>query len=231
MAGPLTRPLHDGQVRRTGKGATCKLLKVGHLRPMGEADDTRPLWRTPLAAALAAWMGVTVGALVGAWRIAEAAPAGVLPGLAVGLGVIAPVGLLVWSLWTMLRDPVTGWMAPAALLFFLGAMVPGWRPLADAGMRMNFETHVATYDAIVADAKAGRMRPDDYGWVRGMRDGVRFRYRADRPGEVEFVWVRDGLIDAGVRYNDIPCTPTRRLKCLDRGERIEGRYFHYAQIP
>ncbi|MBI1200607.1 MAG: hypothetical protein GC203_22320 [Phenylobacterium sp.] len=198
---------------------------------MGEADDTRPLWRTPLGAALAAWMAVSAGALVAGWRIAETAPAGVLPGLAVGLGLIAPVGLLIWSLWAMLRDPVTGWMAPAALLFFLGAMVPAWRPLADAGMRMNFEAHVETYDAIVADAKAGLMRPDAHGWVRGSRDGVRFRYRADRPGEVEFSWVRDGLLDAGVRYNEIPCTPTPQLKCLDRGERIEGRYFHYAQIP
>jgi hypothetical protein len=198
---------------------------------MGEPEDIRPLWRTPLGAALAAWMVVTLGALLGGWRIAETSPSGVLAGLALGLGVGAPAGLLVWSLWAMLRDPVTGWLAPAALLFFLGALVPAWRPLADAGMRMNFDAHRATYDAIVADAKAGRLRPDPHGWVAGERDGVRFRYRADRPGEVQFAWVRDGLLDAGVRYDEIPCRPTPRLKCLDRGEPIVGRYFHYAQIP
>lgn len=198
---------------------------------MGEPEDVRPLWRTPLGAALVAWMVVTIGALVGAWRIAETSPFGVVIGLALGLGVAAPGGLLVWSLWAMMRDPVTGWLAPAGLLFFLGGLVPAWRPLVDIGMRLNFDNHRATYEAVVADAKAGRLQPNRHGWVVGERDGVRFRYRADRPGEVQFSWVRDDLLAAGVRYDEIPCTPTPRLRCLDRGEPIEGRFFHYVQIP
>lgn len=197
---------------------------------MAEAEDHRPVWRTPLAAALAGWMTLVLSATFAAWRIAEIAPPGLVAGLALLLGGIAPVGLLVWSLWTMLRDPVTGWMAPAALLFFCGGLIPAERPLADAGMRFNFRAHRPAYEAIVAEAKAGRLRPDPGGWVEGVRDGVRFRYRADRPGDIEFPWLHETFVRAGVRYNDIPCRPSPTLKCLDRGELIEGRYFHYTSV-
>jgi len=193
-------------------------------------EQFRPVWRTPLAALLIGWMGFTPGLLLGAWRIAETAPPGFLLGLAVSNFAVAPVVLLVWSLWAMARDPVTGWLAPSAFLFFCGAMIPAWQPLTDAGMRLNFQDHRAAYDVIVAEAKAHHFAPGADGWVEGVQDGLRFRYRADRPGRIEFVWARSELYEAGVRYDDVLCTPTHTLKCLDRGRPLEGHYFHYASV-
>jgi hypothetical protein len=192
-------------------------------------DEPRPIWRRWVAVALVAWMALAVGGLLMAWRLAEILPPGMVPALGLGVFVAAPSVLMIWSFWTMLRDPMTGWIAPSALFAFAGALVPAWQPLLDAGMRLNFEAHRPTYDSIVAEAKGGRMAltPDPSGWIEGDRDGVRFRYNVARPGRVEFLWSRDPLFETGVRYDDAPCTPTPKLKCIARGRLLEGHYFHY----
>ena len=193
---------------------------------MGEGDPLPPIWRTWLAAVLAAWMLMAVGGIVGVWALLETAPTPVVLGGA-ALLVLAGIALLVASLWAMMRDPVTGWIAPSAMLFFLGGLGPAFQPLNDAGAQLNFERHRPAYEAIVAEAKAGRLAPDTSGWVEGRRDEVRFRYRADRPGMVEFAWVR-GPLASGVRYDERVCTPAAGLKCLDRGRPLDDRFFHYA---
>jgi len=73
---------------------------------MGDPADTmRPVWRTRLAAALLAWMGLVIGATLASSRLLESLPAGSLPFVALGL-YIAPIPiLLVWSFWAMLREP------------------------------------------------------------------------------------------------------------------------------
>lgn len=193
---------------------------------MVEADPSTPIWRTWLAAVLAAWMLLVVGGIVGVWALLEMAPvASVLAAFA--LLALAGIALLAASLWAMMRDPITGWLAPSAMLFFLGGLGPAFQPLNDWGARLNFERHRPTYEAIVAEAKAGRMTPDGLGWVQGERDEVRYRYRADRPGLVEFAWVREPL-PSGVRYDETSCTPGPGMKCLDRGRPLDGRFFHYA---
>ncbi|MBL8769817.1 MAG: hypothetical protein JNK30_00420 [Phenylobacterium sp.] len=196
-------------------------------------DSYTPVWRTPLAMALLAWMGLAIGAIVGVWRGLETLPPGVVLGLAAGLLVACPVLLLIWSFWTMMRDPVTGWIAPSALLAFLGGMVPAWGPLLDAGVRLNFESHRPTYEAVVADAAAGRLArlsAAPGGWVEEDRDGLRFRYRGGRPERIDFIWARNAYIEAGVRYNARPCRPTPRMKCLGAGLPLANGYSHYVLL-
>ena len=57
--------------------------------------------------------------------------------------------------------------------------------------------------------------------------GVRFRYRADRPGEIDFEWARNDAFTEGVRYDDSPCVAAPGRVCADRGRRLEGYYSHY----
>jgi hypothetical protein len=99
--------------------------------------------------------------------------------------------------------------------------------LSDLGARLNFERHRPAYEAIIADAKAGRLVADREGRVEGRRGDVRFRYRADRPSMVDFAWAGAPLT-SGVRYNESACTPAAGLKCLDRGKPLADRFYHYA---
>jgi hypothetical protein len=198
----------------------------------GIGDRFRPVWRTPIAMMLLAWMGLAVGALLGAWRAVEILPPTIAVAMALSIFVAAPAVLLVWAFWTMMRDPVTGWIAPSALLAFGGAMIPAWEPLLDYGARLNFETHRAAYDAIVADGRSGRLRATAAGasWVMEDRQGVVFRYRPSRPGRIDFVWSRGAILQAGVRYDAEPCRPTLRMKCLAAGAPLTDGYSHYRYL-
>lgn len=196
-------------------------------------DSFTPVWRAPLAMVLLAWMAAAVCTVLGAWRILEALPPVMALGVGVGLLVVAPALLLVWSFWTMMRDPVTGWIAPSALLGFLGGMIPAWGPLLDTGIRLNFETHRPAYEAIVADGRAGRLvraTTSPGGWVEEDRDGLKFRYRGGRPERIDFIWSRNDFLEAGVRYNAHPCHPTPQLKCLAAGLPLAEGYSHYVLL-
>lgn len=195
---------------------------------MGDAAGTiRPIWRTPLAAALAGWMLLVIGLTLGAGRLMEVLPGETLMVLAAG-AYVAPVPiLLAWSFWAMLREPMTAWLAPTILLTFCGAFVPAYGPLLDAGARLNFRAHKPAYEAIVAEAANLRALGGPDGAVTGVRNGVRFRYRADRPGEIDFVWARNSAFTEGVVYDDTPCVPVPGRSCADRGRPLEGFYSHY----
>ncbi|MBL8556936.1 MAG: hypothetical protein JNL41_21875 [Phenylobacterium sp.] len=197
------------------------------------SDSFTPVWRSPLALMMLAWMGLAIGGILGAWRTIEALPPMIALSVGVGLLLVAPAMLLVWSFWAMMRDPVTGWIAPSALLAFLGGMIPAWGPLLDAGIRLNFESHHAAYDEIVADSRAGRLvkaTSSPGGWVEEDRDGLRFRYRGGRPERIDFIWSRNQFMEAGVRYNARPCRPTPRLKCLAAGLPLSDGYSHYVLL-
>ena len=195
---------------------------------MGDVAETiSPIWRTPLAAVLAAWMAMVIVATVGAGRLMEITPEGTILVLAVAV-YVAPVPVLLgWSFWAMLREPMTAWLAPTLLLAFCGGMVPALKPLLDAGARANFETHRATYDAIVVEAARTRARGDPDGAVAGERDGVRYRYRAEQPGEIDFPWAHNDTFAEGVRYDDSPCVPAPGRRCADHGRLLSGHYSHY----
>lgn len=192
-----------------------------------DAETFRPLWRTPLAAVLAAWMAMVIGATLAAGRLMEIVPDGTLLVLAAGI-YLAPVPvLLAWSFWAMLREPMTAWMAPTLLLAFCGAVAPALGPLLDVGARANFAAHRSTYDAITAEAASTRALGGPDGLVLGERDGVRYRYRAEQPGEIDFPWARNDTFAEGVRYDDSPCVAAPGRRCADRGRRLEGYYSHY----
>lgn len=193
----------------------------------GEGEQPRPIWRTPLALVLLAWIVAVLGATLAAGRLMEMIPPPVLVWAAIGL-YLAPIPpLLAWGVWAMLREPMTGWMAPTLLMAFCGGFVPAAKPLFDAGVDLNFIARRPTYDAIVQDARAPPPRVG--GRVEGERDGVRFRYIVERPGEIAFIWA-DGEAGAGIRYDDTPCVATRTTRCVDRGRRLTREYSFYQRI-
>lgn len=200
---------------------------------MGEtADHPRPIWRTPLAAALAAWMAGIVGATLAAPAILETAPGAAGPVILAAIFVVPPPVLAVWSFWTLLSDPETGWIAPTVLMSFLGAFVPGFQPLLDAGVRLNFEARRPAYEAIVAETRSGRLVgvADPAGWISGESRGVRFRYRPQHPGVVDFVWYRAYGVRVGVRYDDSPCVARPGLSCVAGGEPLDGPFTYYLRV-
>lgn len=199
---------------------------------MGETPYIRPVWSTPLAAALLAWMGLVAVATFAAPRLMEVTPPAVAPFMIASLYVVAPLILLVWSFWTMLREPMTGWLAPTILMAFAGAFVPVARPLYDAGVRLNFDAHRPAYEAIAAEARAGTLggRPNARGWITGSRDGVRFRHRLTDPGMIDFAWVQAYGFKAGIRYDDSPCVRRPGARCIDRGEPLAERFTYYGRF-
>lgn len=199
---------------------------------MGETPYIRPVWRTGLAAALTAWMALSLAGVLAAARLMEVTPSPVAPLLIVGLYLLPPPALLVWSFWHMMREPVTGWLAPTVLMAFCGTLVPLAPPLYDAGVKLNFEARRPTYEAIAAEVRDGRIggAPNRRGWIMGQRDGVRFRFRPADRGVVDFGWAQAYGFKAGVRYDDSPCISRPGALCIDRGERLAERYTYYARF-
>jgi len=199
---------------------------------MGETPYIRPVWRTRLAAALAAWMALVLAATLAAGRLMEITPPAVAPVLIVALYAVPPVILLVWSFWTMLREPMTGWLGPTVLMGFIGAFVPLAPVLYDAGVRLNFEARRPAYEAIAAEVRDGRIsgRPNPRGWIVGERDGLRFRFRPADRGMIDFAWANAYGFKSGIRYDDTPCVSRKGAICIDRGEPLAERYTYYARF-
>ena len=199
---------------------------------MGETPHIRPVWSTPLAAVLIAWMALAVAGAVAAARLMEVTPATVAPMLVLALYVIPPPALLAWSFWSMMREPVTGWLAPTVLMAFCGGFVPLAMPLYDAGVRLNFESRRPIYQTVVTEVREGRIAgaPNARGWITGERDGVRFRFRPADRGVVDFGWAQVYGFRTGVRYDDTPCVSRPGARCIDRGERLAERYSYYERI-
>ncbi|WP_156467342.1 MULTISPECIES: hypothetical protein [unclassified Phenylobacterium] len=199
---------------------------------MGERPYIRPVWRTRLAAVLVAWMVLAVSVMLAAARLMEVTPPSVAPMLVLALYVAPPPALLAWSFWHMMREPVTGWLAPTVLMTFCGALIPLAPPIYDLGVRLNFQARRPAYEAIAAEVRDGRIAglPNRRGWIAGERDGVRFRFRPAERGVIDFTWAEAYGLKAGVRYDDTPCVSRRGALCIDRGERLADRYTYYARF-
>lgn len=199
---------------------------------MGETPYIRPVWRTRLAAALVAWMVLAATGALAAARLMEVTPPSVAPMLVLALYVAPPPALLAWSFWHMMREPVTGWLAPTVLMTFCGALIPLAQPLYDTGVRLNFQARRPAYEAIAAEVRDGRIAgvPNRRGWVTGEREGVRFRFRPRDRGVIDFAWAQAYGFKAGVRYDDTPCVSRPGALCIDRGERLDQRYTYYARF-
>ncbi|MBU1514895.1 MAG: hypothetical protein KKE02_00345 [Alphaproteobacteria bacterium] len=177
-------------------------------------------------------MALATAATLAAARLMELTPPAAAPLLIVALYVIPPPTLLVWSFWAMLREPVTGWLAPTLLMGFIGAFVPVARPLYDAGVRLNFDDRRPAYEAIAAEARAGTLGglPNARGWIAGSREGVRFRYRRTDPGMIDFNWTQAYGFKVGVRYDDSPCVARPGARCIDQGEPLAKGFTYYARF-
>jgi hypothetical protein len=199
---------------------------------MGEPVDTiRPVWRTPLAAALLAWMGLVVGTTLASSRLLELVPASGLPFLAIGL-YIAPIPvLLVWSFWAMLREPVSGWLAPTIVLAFCGGFIPAFRPLFDVGVSLNFAAHRPAYEAIVADIGEGG-DPAQRGWIEGRRGDVRYGFQGDHRELIQFTWSDNTYLPSGVVYDARSCGVPRsaqRRRIISTYDRHLGGHYCYVR--
>lgn len=199
---------------------------------MGETPYIRPVWRTPLAAVLVAWMALATAATLVAPRVMELTPPAAGPLLIAAVYVIPPPVLLIWSFWSMLREPMTGWLAPTVLMAFCGGFVPLAQPLYQAGVRLNFEDRRPVYEAIAAEVRAGTLGglPNARGWIVGQRDGVRFRYRRADLGMVDFPWSQAYGVRAGVRYDDTPCVARPGARCVDQGEALAKGFTYYQRV-
>lgn len=201
---------------------------------MGEMSviDRPPIWRTPLAVAIVAWMVLACTVTLAAARLMEVTPEGSAPIVITAIYIVPPPLLLGWSFWAMLREPVTGWLAPTVLMTFVGGFVPLFHPLYQAGIRMNFEARRPAYEAIVAEAKAGRLVgvAGRRGWVHGLSGDIRYRYRPTDPGTVDFIWTRAYGFRAGILHDDTPCVARKGYSCLSRGEALDARYSYYARV-
>lgn len=199
---------------------------------MGESPYIRPVWRTPLAAALVAWMSLATAAIIAAPRLMEVTPPAAAPVLIATVFLIPLPMLMIWSFWSMMREPMTGWLAPTVLMTFCGAVVPAAPPLYEMGVRLNFEDRRPIYEAIAAEARAGTLGglPNARGWILGQREGVRFRYRLTDPGLIDFNWTQSYGFRAGVRYDDSPCVARPGARCIDQGEPLAKGFTYYARF-
>lgn len=195
---------------------------------MGEnADIIRPIWRTPLAAVLVAWMLIVVGITLSAPRLIETLPGDLLLIAFVGVYLLPIPALLVWGFWAMLREPLTGWLAPTLLLTFCGAAVPAAQPLFDTGVHLNFLAHRSVYDEIALEAR----KVGGAGMMSGSRDGVRFSYDRSRPSRVFFGWGDGRNVTMGVYYDNTPCVARRGRVCAEIGRPLAPNYSFYWGLP
>lgn len=211
---------------------------------MGEPADTirpdaiQPVWRTRLAAVAIAWMGLVVGTTLASSRLLETLPGEVVPFVAVSLYITPIPILLAWSFWTMLREPLTGWLAPTVILAFSGGFVAAAPVLFDAGVALNFAAHRPAYDALIADVALGRLAvdPDAPGWTMGTRGEVAYGFQARRRDLVQFPWSDNSYLASAVVYDARTCgvprtagAPRRVISTYDR--HLGGHYCYVRAFP
>lgn len=208
---------------------------------MGESADTlrpevmKPVWRTPLAAAAAGWMGAVIGVTVASSRLLEVLPDNAAPFVFVGL-YLAPIPvLLVWGFWVMLRDPLTGWLAPTVILAFVGAFVPAAPHLFNLGVALNFLAHREAYEEIVADVGSGRLAADPAarGWTTGVRGEVVYGFQATRRDLVQFTWSDGAYLASAVVYDaracGVPRSPGAGRRLITTYDRHLGDHYCYVR--
>ncbi len=108
-------------------------------------------------------------------------------------------------LWAMRRRT---WKTPAAVIGALALVTVAAAPLDYISVRLNFMRHKPVYDSIVRDAMAGhsigRLSPN--GNRYGVRSGVDFSFRPNRPLVVSFQWKTSAMMIRKVEYHERPVT-------------------------
>jgi hypothetical protein len=155
----------------------------------------------PFEAAFAGWIVVAVVFWLALMRLLEllSPVAFGVVWAAVYLG--APLVLLLWAISRAIRRRGP-WLFVPAVLFAAVVVLASGIFLVQVSAYLNFLAHKTAFDAVVADAKAGRLDR------AGSRHGVRYILPFERPDAVVFPWNHDthgGWI--GVAYDEDDCPP------------------------
>lgn len=167
------------------------------------------MWRSRFSRWFFLWVFLALASALAWGRLTEVA-ATLMTSVVMGLFLLPVLPMLFWSLRLLHRQPRTNWPAPVAVLLFCALAVAGLSPLMWTSTFLNFMSHKATYDRIVADAKAGRLAPNGGpGWTSGRRYGVDY-YWQHSPGQaspsLQFNWGVPGGF-SGIIYDEVECPP------------------------
>lgn len=134
-----------------------------------------------LAAAIVFCAAAVVALEVSFYAIGNAV---VLVTLGVLFLFVAPIIVLIWSVILAATHNRRAFWLAAAIVGLAGAYqgVSPW--LNEIGRDLTFQTRRATYDAIVADAKAGVLPPGE-----GKRYGLPYKWTPGSPLRIEFEWL------------------------------------------
>jgi hypothetical protein len=139
-------------------------------------------------------------------------------------------GLLLWCLWRLIRSPKSEWVGLTLLIAAATSSVPLAAPLYFSGAYLKLVVMRPTYEALRADAAAGKLNTGKR-FVYGSARGVRFFFDSPNPGAITFPWSETpygGFV--GVEYDpeDCPRRPEPPLiapTTADAGEppQMQGR--------
>jgi len=180
-------------------------------------DIQTPIWRTWLAKALLAWVGLALVTTLAFARLMELLDEKPLAAVLVTVCLAAPLGLLVCCCWKLRGNPRANWPPLAVLLVSIGVLFAASGPLFDASVYLNFMAHRPAYDRIIAETSTGELSGpvDANGQIVGTRHGVSYQFNPARPRLLQFSWTRDGALLLAVYYDEGRC-PDQSAKQIRR---------------
>lgn len=156
-------------------------------------------WRSWFERAFLAWGVIALAFWLGITRVLEVMGKGMaLAWLA--LFLLAPLALIVWAI-RRAATQAGKWAIVGAVVVAWAVLVAAGIPLYRASVYLNFWSHRAAYDAVVADMKAGRLAAQR----EGVRHGVKYNSPMMRSGDVGFLWYWDFDVGQGVYYDETEC--------------------------
>lgn len=122
------------------------------------------------------------------------------------LYLLSPLAILGWCVVRFLSGR-RSWIVAFSCVFGWLVLVAGFTLFWKAGAQLNLMTHQSTYDAIVAEARAGQLRTSSSSvFHENERNGARYIVNFDGPGTIAFPWDHDphgGFL--GVVYDTANC--------------------------
>jgi hypothetical protein len=167
------------------------------------------VWRSAFGRAALAWMALAVVTLLAFATLADLLPFQVLQWTMIAIFMAAPAALVLWSAWAIFKAPRRTLPVFLVLMVFSGGLLLAGGQVILAGARTKFVVHRATYEAVVADVRSGRVPRDAGGCFRGRRGGMDFSSFSCGSEEVIFPWGDDALTLYGVIYDPYGCPPPK----------------------
>jgi len=161
--------------------------------------------RRTFGGAVACWLIVALGILLFSAPLEGLLPEAMDMMLPLAVFIAPPTALLAIALVLWVRRRAT-WRAPLGVLGAVAVVFAAIIPLDYLSVRLNFWLHKPIYDSIVKDALAGRQigafGPD--GRRQGVRRGVNYSFRPERPLVVSFQWKTNTMTIRMVEYHERP---------------------------